>query len=116
MARTSPRSRSSCVVRERVGWVARGEAPGETPVEEQALVERRIHVAVGGIVVMEDVIRPGAQVILDDQGRPVEWFFSTYMDEARRAWIRDLFERKGRRVTTRYVIELAPPPGTDLVP
>ncbi|MBN2489466.1 MAG: hypothetical protein JXQ29_01265 [Planctomycetes bacterium] len=93
-------------LREKVDWREEDD-PSLVSLEsfaEKISLERTLYAVVAGIVLIEDVVRPGAQVILDDQG--ASWVFGGFLREAHLRWARSLFERGGQRTVERMVFEV----------
>jgi len=91
-------------MRARLGWTEEEEpslASSET-FAERISRERRVYAVVAGIVLIEDVIRPGAQVVVDDRG--ARWVFGGFVRERDRTWAEALFQRNEGRRIERYVI------------
>lgn len=91
-------------LRARLGWTEEEEpslASSET-FADRISRERRIYAVVAGIVLIEDVIRPGAQVVVDDRG--ARWVFGGFVRERDRTWAEALVQRNEGRRIERYVI------------
>jgi len=69
---------------------------------DQISRERVVYAVVAGIVMIEDVIRPGAQLVIDDEG--TRWMFGGFVRDRERTWAEALFKRDDGRTISRYVI------------
>ena len=93
-------------LRKKVGW-PEDDDPSFASAEsfaEKISLERKLFAVVAGIVIIEDVVRPGAQVVIDDRGPG--WVFGGFLRDREKAWVKALFARdEGRRVE-RYVLQI----------
>lgn len=62
---------------------------------ERMMTERRIFVAIGGVVIVDDQIRPGAQTVVESDG--VRWTFGGMVTPLERDWAQAAFGRETGR-------------------
>ena len=71
---------------------------------ERISLERKLYAVVAGVVLIEDIIRPGAQIIEDDRG--LGWAFGGFVRAGEKDWAETLFKRDDGRTIERFVIKI----------
>jgi len=92
-------------IQEKLGWPGEEEPTyvSNDSFADQISRERRVYAVVAGIVMIDDIIRPGAQLVADDEAG-TRWVFGGFVRDRERAWAEALFRREDGRQIDRYVI------------
>jgi len=93
-------------LRKHVGWTEDRDPSFATEENYVDIItsERTLYAAVAGIILIEDVIRPGAQIVVDDVGP--RWVFGGFKKGLERKWIEAMVKRTRSHSLTRYVLEI----------
>lgn len=86
-------------IREAVGWPE--PAPSVTDFEASArrvLEQRRLLVSIGGVVLVDDVIRPGGQLVLE--GDVPTWVLAGFVRDRDRRWLDPTLTRRSGRIAS----------------
>ena len=94
-------------LRKNVGWTVEDDPYDSTgtPNLDRFNTERTLYAAVAGLVLIVDVIRPGAQVF-QEEGEGPRWEYGGFMQAHDKSWVESQFRRPGHRTLLRYVFRV----------
>ncbi len=98
-------------LRKNVGWSEEEDPYDSTGVPnlDRFHTERTLYAAVAGLVLIVDVIRPGAQVF-QEEGEGPRWEFGGFMKVREKSWLVSLFKQPGNRALLNYVFRFQDEP------